>query len=256
MRRYIKIFAAVLGLSIVAYYASLVVEGISGPPLPASAAKFERHAAELDAIVDSHWDRSDAIATQDELNAYQNLIDELSKFDYAPVQKRRDQVEALQSSVRARYDARIARAGAFYRSLVASFGHEGAAVATQLVHGPTVAAAESQLRAVNRHQSRASLILHLRSSTRYHLAMAHALRGEEAAAVEQLKLVLKETPEYGQINASYIIGARVHAEKDPDFMALLDAAGGSSQRFLDSYVNDGSPNRLYPFYGTRLHDPL
>jgi len=256
MRTHIKTFIAVLGLSIAAYYLSIVVEANSGPALPANATKFERHAAELDAIVDSHWDRPGAIATQDDLDAYQNLIDELNKFDYAPIFEQRARVEKLEAPARARYDARIARSAAFYRSMSVRFGHEKAALFTNLVHGPSVFAVQARLRDINRHQSQISSMLHQRSNVRYHLAMAHALRGENAAAIEQLKLVLRETPEYGQINASYIIGARVHAEKDDEFIALLNAAGGSSQRFLTDYVNDGEPNLLYPFWGTRRREPL
>jgi len=255
MRKFFKYLTLVLGVFVVAYYGSLILEACSGPSVPASTEKFVQHAAELDAIVDSHWVRPDAIATKDELDAYQNLIHELGKFDYAPILAQHERVKKLQAPSQVTYESRLARAGSFYRSLRLQLGDEWASVLTHIVHGPSVSASQAYSRSLNRHQSAAATILHLRAKARYHLAMAHALRDESDDAIEQLKLVLKETPDYGLINATYIIGARVNAEKDADFLAALEAAGGSSERFMRDYVDDGSPNHLYPFAGNRFYDP-
>ncbi len=73
------------------------------------------------------------------------------------------------------------------------------------------------------------------------------LGGFNTVATEELKLVLKETPDYGQINATYIIGSRAHSENDPDFLKALAAAGGSVDRFYKDYVESKEPLKLYPF---------
>lgn len=255
MRKFFNYFTLVLGVFFVAYYGSLLVEGTSGPALPPAAAKFKQTSIELDAIVDRHWGREDAIASQDELDAYKSLIEQLGSFDYASLEKDRARVKTLEAPARARFDARLRRMFDTNRALALYVGNEPARIIAEVLHGPSFVAAQSYEYRVRRFIYTASGILHLRSNARYHLAMAHALRGEDAEAIEQLKLVLKETPDYGLINATYIIGGRVHAEKDADFMAALDAAGGSSERFLKDYVNDGSPNLLYPFAGNRFYDP-
>lgn len=255
MRKFFKYLALVAGVFFVAYYGSLFLEGISGPAQPAGAAKFEQASLDLDAIVDRHWAREDALATEDELTAYKSLIEELGKFDYASLEKQLVRVKAQEAPARERFDARMRRMYDTYLSLAPVVGEEPARLVAQVLNGPSIFAAQSNEFRVRRFVYTSSGILHLRSRARYHLAMAHALRGEDGAAIEQLKLVLKETPDFGLINATYIIGGRVHAEKDPDFLAALNAAGGSSERFLKDYVNDGSPNLFYPFAGNRLYHP-
>jgi hypothetical protein len=124
-------------------------------------------------------------------------------------------------------------------------------VLTEIAHRPALDAADYCHAQVQKVRMVSSKILSLRPNTRYHLAMALILGGDDKGAIEQVKMLLKEDPDYVHSGIPYVIGLRAHADDDPDYLSALEAAGANPITHRSQFATFGTVKFSASFGNTR-----
>ena len=252
MKKTLKLTASVLGVVALCYFSYLGAVIFAAPSIPPS--NFERFMAleqQLDALVDQHWSRADAVPTGDEIAGYRKLIDELNKFHYAPLMRQHEWALAQLPSAQERMLSSSHPFMNIYYSLSPIVAENLAIGAAYAIAGASMYTHHYYYEHVQLSRLLTSRMINLRSDARYHLAMALIFANDNQGAIDQLLMVSHENPDQAQIYGMFTSGARAHAEENPDFVSALSIVGVRRQWFVGLTDKE---KKMRPWRGNKLYD--
>lgn len=196
-------------------------------------------------VVDRHWRRPGSIPNGQDLKDFQLILTELTAINYSPLEDEAARLEAKAIKAESVHQSRVNRSRRYYQAFENRFGGRSAETIHHLLFGMSMESSFNRSTTLFNRVYELRALQNVQFDQRLNYAIALYLANEIDGGINQLRIIMRESPDYCRGNGFFIVAGRLKAVDDPQFLSEFKAIGLDENRLREVYTDD--PVDLYPY---------